>query len=349
MTTPATILVTGGTGFLAARCILQALEQGYRVKTSLRSLSRQQEVLQTLQAHGVPSLDQLSFVEADLRRDAHWDEAVAGCTYVLHVAAPIFFTPPKDEREQIELTVEGMLRVLRAAREAGVQRVVLTSSFGAVGFSRHDSRTPTTEADWTDPDLPGLSTYEKAKGLAERVAWQFIEQQGRGLELSVINPVAILGPALSEHVSGSFDMLRHLLDGSLKAVPNIALNVVDVRDVADLHLRAMTSPAAKGQRFIAAADGQISMLEIAQLLREEFPQAAAKVATRQLPNWVLHVAALFNPQARTAAMFLQVSRHVSTAHAQRLLGWQPASTSREAVRAAMRSLLHYHLASVVPA
>ena len=344
MQTTETVLVTGGTGFVAMRCILQLLQQGYHVRATLRSLSRKPEVLETLRANGSTALDHLAFVEADLTSDANWHEAVTGCTYVLHVASPIFFAPPKDENEQLKPAVEGTLRVLRAARDAGVRRVVLTSSFGAVGFSQTDSRTATTEAAWTDPALKGLSAYEKSKGLAERAAWDFIGREGGGLELSVINPVAILGPSLSSHVSGSFDILKHLLDGSLKAVPNITLNVVDVRDVAELHLRAMTAPGAQGQRFIASADGHISMPEIARLLQEQFPDAARKVATRTVPDWIIRLASLFNPQAKTAAMFLRVSRNVSNAKARSVLGWRPLANNREAVLAAMHSILRYKLA-----
>ena len=343
MKTPETVLVTGGTGFVALHCVLQLLQKGYQVRTTLRSLSRKEEVLDTLRANGCPAIDHLAFVEADLSRDANWDEAVRGCAYVLHVAAPVFLTPPKDENEQLKPTIDGTLRVLRAARDAGVRRVVLTSSFGAVGFSQTDPQAATTEADWTDPALKGLSTYEKSKGLAERAAWQFIEKEGASLELSVINPVAILGPSLGTHVSGSFGILQHLLDGSMKAVPNIALNVVDVRDVADLHLRAMTAPGAQGQRFIASADGQISMPEVAQLLRTSFPEAARQVSTKTVPNWVIRLAAVFNAQAKTAAMFLNVSRNVSTVKARRVLGWTPMSSNQEAVLASMRSLLEYQL------
>lgn len=343
MKTSETVLVTGGTGFVGLYCILQLLQKGYHVKTTLRSLSRKEEVLDTLRANGSPSLDNLTFVEADLTSDANWDEAVQGCTYVLHVASPIFFTPPKDEDEQLKPAVEGTLRVLRAARNAGVRRVVLTSSFGAVGFSQTDSRIETTEADWTDPALKGLSTYEKSKVLAERAAWNFIKQEGGTLELSVLNPVAILGPSLGTHVSGSFGILQHLLDGSMKAVPNIALNVVDVRDVADLHLRAMTAPGAKGQRFIASADGQISMPEVAQLLRENFPAATQQVSTKTVPDWVIRLASLFNTQAKTAVLLLKVSRNVSNAKARRLLSWTPIATNKEAVLASMRSILEYQI------
>nr|GEX61333.1 NAD(P)-binding Rossmann-fold superfamily protein [Tanacetum cinerariifolium] len=251
-------------------------------------------------------------------------------------------TPSKNGSDCAHLkpAVEGTLRVLQAARDAGVKRVVLTSSFGAVGFSHTDRATETTEADWTDPNLKGMSTYEKSKGLAERAAWDFIKKEGGTLELSTINLVAILGPSLGRHTSGSFDIIRHLIDGSLKAVPNIPLNVVDVRDVADLHVRAMTTPAANGPRFIASADGQISMPEIAQLLKQKMPQIAEKVATKTVPDWVVRFASLFNPQAKTGAMFLKVNRRVSNAKAKQVLGWKPLATNEQAILSAAESLVN---------
>lgn len=343
MKNPETVLVTGGTGFVGGQCILTLLQQGYRVRTTLRSLASKNRVLDALRAGGLMPGDQLEFVEANLTNDQHWDAVMRGCTYVLHVASPVVLAASTPEDQVLTPAIEGTLRVLKAARQAGVKRVVLTSSFGAVGFSHTDHTTETTEADWTDPQLSGLSTYEKSKGLAERAAWEFIQREGGILELSVINPVAILGPSLGPHVSGSFDILKHLVDGSLKAVPNIALNLVDVRDVAELHLRAMTVPAAQGQRFIASADGQISMPEIAQLLKKQWPAVAATVATRTVPDWVVKVAALFSPQAKTGAMFLKVNRRVSNAKAKALLGWTPRATNEQAIAAAMESLLQHQL------
>ncbi len=219
--------------------------------------------------------------------------------------------------------------------------MVITSSFGAVGFSHTNNNTETTEDDWTDPHLKGLSAYEKSKGLSERAAWNFIKKGPGNLELSVINPVAVLGPSLNAHISGSFDILRHLLDGSMKAVTHIPLNIVDVRDVADLHIRAMVDPGANGQRFIASADGQILIPEIARLLKDKMPHVASKVSLKTVPNWVLNFASLFNAQAKTGAMFLKVNRNVSNAKAKRLLGWTPIATNEQAILASMESMIKY--------
>jgi nucleoside-diphosphate-sugar epimerase len=332
-----TILVTGGTGFVGAHCILQLLQKGYNVKTTLRSMNKKNEVIETLRTGGITSFDNLSFIETSLTKDDNWDEAMKGCKYALSVASPVFFTLPKDENEMIRPAVDGILRILKAARNAGVKRVVMTSNFGAVGFSKKKPNTETTEADWTDPDEKGLSTYEKSKLLAERAAWDFIRKEGGNLEFSTINPVAILGPSLGTHISESF----HLIDGSMKVLPNIVLNIIDVRDVADLHIRAMTNPDAKGQRFIASADGKISMSEIALLLKSRMPDAAKKVSARILPDWVVYMAAPFNQQAKGGALFLKMNRNVSNAKAKEVLGWTPIANNEEAILASMESMVKF--------
>ncbi len=336
-----TVLVTGGTGFVGRRIILQLLQKGYRVRTTVRHLKDGDNVIQSLKANGIAALDALSFAEAELTKDDNWEEAMQDCRYVLSVASPVFFQTPADENEAIRPAVEGILRILKFAKHTGVQRVVMTSNFGAVGFSQTDRSRETTEADWTDTHLKGLSVYEKSKTLAERAAWEFIKQESGGLEFATINPVAILGPSLDAHVSGSFHLLQNLLNGSLKVVPNIALNVVDVRDVADLHIRAMTYPGANGQRFIATADGQISMPEIAALLSNKKPGISQKVSTRRLPDWVLRFASLFNAQAKEGAMLLRVNRRVSNAKAKAVLGWQPIASAEEAILAALDSMIKY--------
>jgi nucleoside-diphosphate-sugar epimerase len=338
-----TVLVTGGTGFLAAHIIFQLLQRGYNVKTTLRSLSSKSKVIDTLKSNGINTFDNLAFVEADLSKDDNWEVAMKGCDYVLSVASPVFFTIPKDENEVIRPAVEGILRVLKAARNEGVKRVVMTSNFGAVGFSNKNPNTATTETDWTNPDEKGLSTYEKSKLLAELAAWDFIKKEGDNLEFTTINPVAILGPSLSAHISGSFGLIEHLINGSMKAIPNIPLNVVDVRDVADLHIRAMTNPNANGERFIASTDGQISMPEIAALLRNKKPDITKKVSTKTFPNWVIYLAALFNKQAKEAALLLDMSRNVSNTKAKKILDWKPIANKEEAILASLNSMIKYKI------
>jgi nucleoside-diphosphate-sugar epimerase len=217
----------------------------------------------------------------------------------------------------------------------------MTSNFGAVGFSNKNPKIVTTEANWTNPNEKGLSAYEKSKLLAERAAWDFIKREGGELEFTTINPVAILGPSLSSHISGSFGLLEHLLDGSMRAIPNIPLNIVDVRDVADLHIRAMTNPDANGQRFIASADGQISLPEIAVLLKNKKTEVAKQISSKTLPNWVIYLAALFNKQAKEAALLLRMSRNVSNAKAKKILGWTPVANNEEIILASINSMIKF--------
>lgn len=341
MENTATVLVTGGTGFVGMQVILQLLRKGYYVRTTVRSLTSTDKLIATLKANGITSFEKLSFAEAELTQDNNWAEAMKGCSYVLSVASPVFFETPKNEDEAMRPAVEGILRILTFAKKEGVKRVVMTSNFGAVGFSQTDKSRETTEADWTDTTMKGLSVYEKSKTLAERSAWEFIQKEGGTLEFTTINPVAILGPSLDAHMSGSFKLLQNLLNGTLKVIPNIPLNVVDVRDVADLHIRAMTTPAANGQRFIASADGQISLPEIADLLKSKRPDVARNVSTRKLPDWVLRIAALFNPQAKEGALLMNMNRAVSNAKAKSILGWNPVTSQEQTILASVDSMINY--------
>lgn len=336
-----TVLVTGGSGFVGVHSILQLLQRGYRVKTTLRSLERKNEVIDMLKNGGIRDFDQLQFIQADLTRDDRWDEAAKDCTYVLHIASPIVLAAPKDENEMIRPAVDGTRRVLKAARDAGVKRVVMTSNFGAVGYSHRDPHVPITESDWTDPAEKGLSAYNRSKALAERAAWDFIRQEGGGLELSVINPVAIFGPALGPDLSSGFELVKSLLDGSMKAMPRLTFNIIDVRDVADLHIRAMSSPEANGERFLALAGGTLSLPEIARLIKKQMPAIAHKLPRRTLQNWMVGLAALFRPRARAIYSMLRASRNVSNEKARRVLNWTPMATNEEAVLASIDSMIRF--------
>ena len=332
------VLVTGGSGFLGAQCILQLLEKGYSVRTTLRSLKRKEDLLDMLRTAGIRSFENLSFIEADLTKDFNWDEAVNNCDYVLHIASPIGLSIPKNENEMIRPAVDGTLRVLRAAKKAGVKRVVMTSNFGAVGYSHKDTTKIITEESWTDPNEKGLSAYNKSKVLAERAAWDFIQKEGSDLELSVINPMAIFGPSLGPELSSGFELLKKMLDGSMKAIPNMTLGIVDVRDVADLHIRAMTNPAARGQRFLALAGGIMTLPEIARLLKDKLGDAAKNVSVKKLPDWIVRIAAIFSPVAKNIVPQLGRYRNASNQKAATILGWAPGS-NEEAILASAKSLL----------
>lgn len=328
------VLVTGGSGFIAAHCILQLLVAGYRVRTSVRALVRERDVRAMLECGGVTPGEQLSFVAADLNADAGWPDAVSGCEYVLHVASPFPAGVPAHEDELIVPARQGTLRVLRAAREAGVRRVVLTSSFAAIGYGQPPQLTPFDETCWTNAAANGTTAYVKSKTLAERAAWDFIAQEGGALELSVVNPVAVFGPVLGPDYSASIQLLRRMLEGGMPGCPRLYLGVVDVRDVAQLHLRAMTSPAANGERFLAVAGDFMSLLEIARVLREQLGALADKVPTRELPDWLLRLAALFNPLVRQIIPELGTHKNATAEKARRLLDWSPRSREQAIIASA---------------
>jgi len=318
------VLVTGGSGFVGVHTILQLLAAGHEVRTTVRHPERNKDVLAMLREGGAPSAERLSFFTADLTQDAGWGEATAGCDYVLHVASPLSSSVPRDENELIIPARDGTLRVLRASREAGVKRVVITSSTAAVAYGHKPQSRPFDESNWTNLDGGAeVQPYVKSKTLAERAAWDFIAKDGGGLELSVVNPVGIFGPVLGPDFSGSIGIFKALLDGAMPAVPKIYFGLVDVRDVADLHLRAMTSPAAKGERFIAVAGETLSILDIARVLRHRMGAAAAKVPRFEAPNWVVRLAALRIPLLRDAQAQLGKVRHSSGAKARNTLGWTP--------------------------
>lgn len=337
------VLVTGGTGFLGMHILFQLVQKGYSVRTTIRDKASIGVVLQTLKDNGISNLEGLSFYEADLNHDQNWENAIRGCTYILSVAAPVFFDKPKNVEEAMRPAREGILRILKMAKKEGVKRVIMTSNFGAVGFTQTDRTRATTEEDWTDTGHRGVSVYEKSKTLAERAAWEFIKKEGGNLEFATINPVAILGPGLNSHVSGSFHLLETLLDGSLKVIPKIPLNVVDVRDVAKLHICAMETVEANGNRFIASADGQISLPEIAELLKMERPEVSRKVASRTLPNLVLTIASLFNARAREGALLVKINRNVSNQKAKHILKWMPMATQEETILASVDAMKKYNL------
>jgi nucleoside-diphosphate-sugar epimerase len=290
-----------------------------------------------LKAGGAEAGDRVSFFAADLENDAGWREAVAGCDYVLHVASPFPPGAPKHEDELIVPAREGALRVLRAARDAGVKRVVLTSSFAAIGYGHPPRTTPFTEDDWTNLNGGDVTAYPKSKTIAERAAWDFIAREGGALELSVVNPVAVLGPVLGTDYSTSILLMQRMLDGAMPGCPRLSFGIVDVRDVADLHLRAMTAPAAKGERFLAVAGGFMSIREIAKVLKERMGAAARRVPTRQLPNWLVRLAALRDPAVRLIVPELGKPKSATNEKARRVLGWAPRS-NEEAIVASAESL-----------
>ena len=342
------VLVTGGSGFVGSHCILQLLAGGHEVRTTVRNLQRENDVRALLREGGADPGDRLSFFAADLQNDAGWDDAVAGCDYVLHVASPLPATVPKNEDELIIPARQGALRVLRAARDAGVKRVVLTSSFAAIGYGLKEQQTPFDETSWSDLNSPDLLPYPKSKTLAERAAWDFIASQGGGLELSVVNPVAIFGPVFSADYAASILIVQKLMDGAMPGCPKLSFGVVDVRDVADLHIRAMTNPKAKGERFLAVSQDFLWLREVAKILRDRMGVSAKRVPTRELPNFLVRLAALRDPTAKQLLPELGKRKNATNAKAKRLLGWAPRS-AEEAIVATAESLVRLGLLKDSPA
>jgi nucleoside-diphosphate-sugar epimerase len=337
-----TVLVTGGSGFIGAYCILQLFNAGYRVRTTVRSLTREGEVRAMLKVGGAVPGEALSFAAAELESDAGWPAAVAGCAFVLHVASPFPAGAPKHEDELIVPARDGALRVLRAARDAGVKRLVLTSSFAAVGYGHASTDRRFSEADWTDPRGRGLGAYVKSKTLAESAAWDFIARDGGALELAVVNPVVVFGPVLGPDFSTSIQLLRLLMDGRIPRCPRLSFGIVDVRDVADLHLRAMIDPAAKGERFLAAAGASLSIQEVSLLLRARMGNAAARAPTKVMPDWMVRLASLFSPALAQVVSELGKVKNISNEKARRVLGWRPRSNA-DAIVATAESLLRLGL------
>ncbi len=333
------VLVTGGSGFVGSHCIVALLDAGYVVRTTVRSLAREQEVRDMVAAGGAGAGNRLQFVAADLTADAGWAEAVAGCTYVLHVASPFPLGVPQDENELIVPAREGALRVLRAAQAANVRRVVLTSSFAAIGYGHSGASHAFTENDWTD--LSGaqqVAPYPKSKTLAERAAWDYVAGDGAGLELAVVNPVGIFGPMLGSDAGTSLELLRRMLDGKVPGLPRLSFGIVDVRDVADLHVRAMTHPDAAGERFLAISGDFMSLKDMAVALKAGLGERARKVPTRELPDWLVRLVGRFDSGVGQLATELGTSKHATSAKAQQLLGWSPRSRE-EALVASAESLL----------
>ena len=332
------VLVTGGSGFIAGHLILQLLAQGYHVRTTVRSLDREESVRSILTDAGMTDGENLSFVAADLTSDTGWPDAVADVDYVQHVASPVQPGRVENEDDLIIPAREGALRVLRAARAAGVKRVVLTSAFHAVSWGwPHDGHV-FTDDDWTVLDGPGVDAYGKSKTLAERAAWDYIRTDGGPMELTTILPVAVMGSIMGKDISGSNHILKTMLDGDMPGFPHLYIPVVDVRDVASAHILAMTTPDAAGQRFLISSGPVLSMARIGGVLRSNLGDAAKNVPTRTIPNFVVRIGALFSPAFRPIVPDLDYRKTMSSEKAQRVLGWT-ARNPEDAIVAAGESMV----------
>lgn len=312
------VFVSGGSGYIAGFVIRQLVEQGWSVQTTIRNLGRESEVRAAL---GVDN-GKVRFFAADLMSDDGWAEAMAGCTHAAHVASPLPANAPQHEDELIVPAREGALRALRAAKAAGIKRFVMTSSMAAIAYGHPREQTRFTEADWTNVDSPDAYAYVKSKTLAERAARHWVAAEGGGMEFVTVNPSLVLGPLQSGDFSTSLEAIKKLLEGSIPGLPNFGFGVVDVRDVADMHLRCLTAPNMANERFICSGPF-LMMPEIAQILRAGLGPQARKVPKLQLPNWAVRLAARFDPVIRQVIGELGCRRESPADHAREVLGWVP--------------------------
>jgi len=323
------VLVTGATGFIAQHCVLQLLDAGYDVRGTARAPGRTKEIADILAPHlsdaGKARLSDFDVVAADLTSDNGWREAVRDCRYVLHVASPLPRSAAKNDDELVIPARDGTLRVLRAAKEAGVERVVLTSSISAVVYGNDRSKT-FDESDWSNLNGKRLGAYDRSKTIAERAAWNFMDDLGAGaaMELVVINPGLVLGPLLSPDWGTSGELVKRIMDHDIPAIPDISLAMVDVRDVASAHLSALTLPEAAGQRFICA-EANHAMMEVAVILQRHLGPLGYKIPTKRLPSIAIRLMALFDSTVRLAMNDLGTKQNVTNDRLRTVLHWSPRS------------------------
>ena len=327
-----TVLVTGGTGFIGLHCLQQLLDKGYKVRTTIRSESRKQEVLEAMKKHS-SNCENLEFYIADLLKDDGWKEAVVGSKYVLHVASPFFLGEPENEDIFIKPAVEGTLRVLKACADADVQKVVLTSSFAAVGYGHPREKEVYTEEDWSSVDGE-ISAYAKSKTLAEKAAWEFVEnlEESKKFDLTVINPVAVTGPMLTSDIGSSNDFLLKLISGSMPACPKIHMGYIDVRDVAKAHIFSMTEEKTNGERIIVS-ENEMFFAEVGKTLNEA---GFKKSPTKELPNFLVKIMSFFVGELKTLLSALDRKGDIDKTKAERFFNWEYISTEQSVTETAQQ-------------
>ena len=335
-----TALVTGGSGYIAGFLIRQLIDNGWAVHTTIRSLKREAEVRGWL---GVDNA-RLRFFAADLENDAGWAEAMAGCSHVAHVASPFPLDVPKHADELVVPAREGALRALRFAKAAGVRRFVLTSSMAAVAYGHGKGRDIYSEADWTNLDNPEVMPYPRSKTVAERAARDWVRAEGGGMEFASVNPAAVFGPLLSDDLSTSIELVKQLLEGKVPMCPDIGFGIIDVRDVADLHYRALTAPGVNDERYVCSAPF-LKMIDVANLLRANLGEQARKVPARKMPDWLLKLLALVRPELKQLVAELGNVRGGDSSHAMKMLGWT-IRPPEEAILATAHSLIERGIVKV---
>jgi nucleoside-diphosphate-sugar epimerase len=333
----AKVLVTGASGFIAKHCIAELLRNNFSVRGTLRDMGRADAVRTSIARAGADASG-VEFVSADLLSDNGWQQAMQGCTYVLHVASPFPLQEPRNPEDLIRPAREGVLRVLKAATQAGIKRVVMTSSVVAITMPWPEAPQGHvfTEADWTNPKRPDITSYIVSKTLAERAAWDYVKSEPRAPELAAVNPAIVLGPATDTDISSSHEVIKLMAKGAYPAAPKVGFPVSDVRDVAATHVLAMTTPAAAGKRFLTAS-GFLRLIELGRLVADTLPDLKDEVPGRELPDWLVRLVALFDKRLQAVIPDLGHPRPVSNAQAQSVLG-QTFRSAPEAGKSAALSL-----------
>jgi dihydroflavonol-4-reductase len=329
------VLITGISGFIAKHTALQFLEAGYAVRGTVRDAKKGDEVARTLAKY--TDISKLEFTGADLLSDTGWDSAMDGCDCVAHMASPFPLVQPRDENELIRPAVEGTLRVLKAAADAGVERFVQTSSSVAVIYGHPRSKTRFDETDWTNVQSPDVTPYQKSKTLAEKAARDFVAEHAGNMHYASVNPGLVLGPPLDSRFGSSLEVIRMLLAGKYPGAPKLKVQVVDVRDIARMHLLAMETSQPSGGRYLGIADS-IWMIDMANMLREGLAEKARKAPKRELPDFVVRLVALFDGAARSVLPELDWDKTVDNSHtrSELAIGFIPAD---EAVVTAGKALI----------
>lgn len=328
-----TALVTGGSGYIAGFLIRQLIANGWTVNTTVRSLKREPEVRGWL---GVDN-DALRFFAADLENDAGWAEAMAGCSHVAHVASPFPLDVPKRADDLVVPAREGVLRALRFAKAAGVKRFVLTSSMAAIAYGHGKDSGIYDESDWTNLDNPEVLPYPRSKTVAERAARDWVAAEGGNMEFASVNPAAVFGPLLSDDLSTSIELVKQLLEGKVPMCPDIGFGIIDVRDVADLHYRALTAPGIGDERYVCSGPF-LKMIDVANILTANLGDKARKVPARRMPDWLLKLLALVRPELKQLVAELGNVRGGDSSHAMQTLGWTMRPPD-EAILATAHSLI----------
>jgi len=330
------VLVTGTTGFIGLHCVNQLLKQGYAVNGTLRSFNRKNEVIDALALQNTPT-EHLSLFETDLLDDKGWDEAIHGCEYVLHVASPFVLTP-QSEDFFIKPAVEGSLRVLNLANKHKIKKVVLTSSFAAMGDTLEE-KDSFDETDWSDPNKKNIRAYGKSKTLAEKAAWDYMSSHTPSFSLTVINPVAVIGPSLSKDIGTSNSIVKQMINGQIPVTPKVHFGYVDVRDVAAAHITAMLNNQTDGERIIVS-EKTLWMDEVATILRDAgFDKAPSKV----MPKWAMQIMSIFKKDLKFIIPLINKKRHIHSTKAKDLLNWEPISAEQSIIDTA-KQLQEYNLA-----